>query len=398
MAIDDNKTYGLTGAQIQELPGKIEAVKGLTKVLTSADYNYHSTGTVDNQIALWRLKPGVYTVDDSVNASDVLYMSGSSFGNGYKTFIIGEYDSTQLIVFALGYLTNATPNPIIATTLMQKTGGGAHPMRKALTDDAIVNNLTSDWSRYVLSAKQGKVLNDKIEGRIIQNAGAPTTATVGTVGQLLEDTTNGDLYICTAIVPGADTNPDTYTWEEVGAGGSGGSGGVIELTTADYNYPTNNPDGIAMWLLDDGIYRNSTGSNLKFYRGTSSNRQLPTDFSFLKLSYYDSPIVYFGLDEFLKPIYYTCRADGSIASDYKIITNRQLTDNLDYSGSAGYNALDARQGKVLNDKITPDSGSGAPTTSTVGILGKIYIDTDTDNAYMCTKVDNGTYTWKQITA
>lgn len=52
----------------------------------------------------------------------------------------------------------------------------------------------------------------QLNGRVKQNAGAPTTATVGTVGQLLEDTTNGDLYICTDA-----TNP--YVWEEVGAGG-----------------------------------------------------------------------------------------------------------------------------------------------------------------------------------
>ena len=62
-----------------------------------------------------------------------------------------------------------------------------------------------------------------VDSRILSNAGAPTTATVGTVGQLLEDTTNGKLYICTAIVPGTDPDPDTYTWEEVGSGGGGGN-------------------------------------------------------------------------------------------------------------------------------------------------------------------------------
>ena len=73
-----------------------------------------------------------------------------------------------------------------------------------------------------------------------------------------------------------------------------------------------------------------------------------------------------------------------------------LVDNL--TTDRGYEALSAKQGKILNDKITPDSGSGAPTTATVGIVGKIYVDTDTDTAYMCTKVSGGEYTWKQITA
>lgn len=55
----------------------------------------------------------------------------------------------------------------------------------------------------------------QLNGRVLQNAGAPTTSTVGTVGQLLEDTTNGNLYQCTAIVPGTDPDPDTYTWREI---------------------------------------------------------------------------------------------------------------------------------------------------------------------------------------
>lgn len=83
------------------------------------------------------------------------------------------------------------------------------------------DNLTSDDQMSVfspLSAYQGKVLNDKIEGRVKTNTGAPTTATTGTKGQLLEDITNGALYLCTAVIPGTAPDPDTYTWERVAVG------------------------------------------------------------------------------------------------------------------------------------------------------------------------------------
>ena len=100
------------------------------------------------------------------------------------------------------------------------------------------------------SSPYRKLISGGTGEEIITNAGAPTTATVGTVGQLLEDTTNGKLYICTDA-----TNP--YVWEEVGAGGSG----ITELTSADYNWnntagdATTTPfDSIALWLLDPGIY------------------------------------------------------------------------------------------------------------------------------------------------
>lgn len=55
-----------------------------------------------------------------------------------------------------------------------------------------------------------KATTDLVNGRVATNAGAPTTSTAGTVGQVLEDTTNGKLYICTSNTGG------TYTWGEVG--------------------------------------------------------------------------------------------------------------------------------------------------------------------------------------
>lgn len=67
----------------------------------------------------------------------------------------------------------------------------------------------------------------QLNGRVKTNAGAPTTATVGTVGQLLEDITNGKLYQCTAIDT-TDPNNPSYTWSEVGAGGGGGGPTVVQ--------------------------------------------------------------------------------------------------------------------------------------------------------------------------
>lgn len=64
------------------------------------------------------------------------------------------------------------------------------------------------------TAAQDAATKNYVDARVLANAGAPTTSTVGTVGQVLEDTTNGKLYICTDA-----TNP--YVWEEVGAGGGG---------------------------------------------------------------------------------------------------------------------------------------------------------------------------------
>lgn len=42
----------------------------------------------------------------------------------------------------------------------------------------------------------------------------------------------------------------------------GGGGGIVTLTEDDYNYPANNPDGVAMWLFPAGIYQ---FKGIKFY-------------------------------------------------------------------------------------------------------------------------------------
>ena len=138
---------------------------------------------------------------------------------------------------------------------------------------------------------------------------------------------------------------------------------MYDLTTADYNWPTSNPDGIAMWLLKDGIYRNSTSSNLKLYRGSYSTRSLGADVSFIKLSWYGDMSAIFPSNSFSQLEYDKCRADGSVTSTYAVLTRNQLQNNLS-TVTSGYYALDAYQGKVLNDKIGGDLSTLTTTDKT----------------------------------
>lgn len=64
MAIDDNTVYGLTGAQVKELPERINAVKGLPRELTTDDYNYPTSSPT--KVALWLLDNGWYIANSSV--------------------------------------------------------------------------------------------------------------------------------------------------------------------------------------------------------------------------------------------------------------------------------------------------------------------------------------------
>ena len=79
-----------------------------------------------------------------------------------------------------------------------------------------------DNTTYGLTGAQVKELAGQVNSAKTQTgASAPTTATPADyVGQLFYDTTNDDLYCCSAITA-QGTDPETYeyTWESVGGGG-----------------------------------------------------------------------------------------------------------------------------------------------------------------------------------
>lgn len=257
MAIDDNTIYGLYGSQIKDLPEKINAVKGKAKVLTSADYNYPTNNP--SKVAAWLLEPGVYTAAPGVIiAGDTTAMNSLAYG---VTLIIGTTDpNNKKSIIMIPYTASDGMFPGGARTeMVDATTGVFSSADNWLAVKNTKDSLTSNSTWEPLSAKQGKVLKDLVDSLAVRGAGAPTASTVGQVGTLYEDTTNGDLYICTDA-----TNP--YVWEEVGAGGSGG--GMREVTSADFNWPTANPDGVATWLLSDGVYY-SKATKLYFNTSTS---------------------------------------------------------------------------------------------------------------------------------
>lgn len=166
-------------------------------------------------------------------------VSGQGYNNGNNRKLKGiatmgsnEADETSAANLAYVKLRiNATGTAAPTTSTTGVIGGlysyvdttGSTPVTRIYQCVNITNQAEYIWVDITTEVKA------KIDALIITNAGAPTTATVGTVGQLLEDTTNGKLYQCTAVTAGVDPDPTTYTWTEVGAGG--GSGPTVVQTT-----------------------------------------------------------------------------------------------------------------------------------------------------------------------
>lgn len=271
MAIDDNTVYGLTGAQVKDLPKKVDAVKGLGKALTADDYNANSSDFSDtdpanfNCVALWKLPPGIYYKADSTVDVRESKAFNDKLGNS-DIVVVGKSGTYGVIMFFItGEVYNNGPGYGRTASV---SSDGTKGNSRSYSFFKVQDNLTSTYTQAPLSAKQGKVLKDLIDSLVISGAGAPTTSTVGTVGQLYQDTANGDLYICTDA-----TNP--YVWEEVGAGGES----VVTLQYLDYN-PNNDTEPSEIfpsWLIAQGVkpgqivklqWEENLGASMHFNMGT----------------------------------------------------------------------------------------------------------------------------------
>jgi len=204
--------------------------KDTFKLVTPADYG--TTGKLE----YWNLQRGLYQVynpnGDYIDVQAYQYIAtgegkGTHVVDNGSYLIVGRDDrNNQITVVEVG-------GGVLRFYQVASTGYKIVPLGVSesyvVRGDYVINNLTSTNTMSPLSANQGKVLNEKIESRVLTNAGAPTTSTVGTVGQLLEDTTNGKVYVCTAVTP-QGTTPETYTytWTEVATSASMPS--VVQVT------------------------------------------------------------------------------------------------------------------------------------------------------------------------
>lgn len=249
-------------------------------------------------------------------------------------------------------------------------------------------------------------------GYLISGAGIPTTTTAGKLGTLYTETSNGGLYQCTAIDDTTDPNNPSYTWSLLSAGSSIPIVQEIGTSTSDVMSQKATTDMIYSWdsgwqNYDIKIPGKHADSGIMIgYNARSAGGNDPFAIGDNAVSLNGGTAIGW---------YANAGNKGSIALGSYSKATAQGEMNIGVISSQGtfhgYNGSNYRlisgvyDGQNAHDaatvgQITPLTGSAAPTTDTVGTLGKIYIDTSTATAYMCVAADTATpsYTWKQITA
>lgn len=209
---------------------------GKARVLTADDYNYHSSGSTDNGIAPWKLESGIYVMAPGLK---IYYQKGDSVTTTdwvtSTILIVSAWKATET-KYGANYLVSKRSSTgddynTIAFYRYTYNNGGEAKSSVELYQSA--NSLTSTSTTAPLSANQGRVLNNKIGGDLSNLTTTDKTSLINAINEV-----------------------------------AGQGGGITELTTADYNYPTDNPTKIAAWLLDEGFYM----SDVPVYVNSSTPR------------------------------------------------------------------------------------------------------------------------------
>lgn len=188
-------------AQLGALAGMIKNAGGI-KTLTTADYDYHTSGSVHDGVALWRLPDGLYSAGAGVkaypNAGGSPFIGSPIIGVRTSIFLTGSKDifwagaavvngDAGLAGKASVRISDGSPEQ---TGKQYNRGGSSYQI---LTRDSIIDTLISDteainYNAYYrhapLSAYQGKVLNDNI-GTLSSLTTTDKTSIVAAINELV---------------------------------------------------------------------------------------------------------------------------------------------------------------------------------------------------------------------
>lgn len=376
-------TKGEVDAAIREVEDDIDIVQakiGKAKILSDTDYNWnsvnHNTTPPYDSVALWLLEPGMYVVPSGVNG----YLA-QRFLDGiwirtdrrklYQVATQGTY-SKLIIAWEENHIANSSPmEAAVIYGVRIPSGSYAHMMRLNAPIADITPSTTAAEVETPLAASVGYNLNEKI-GDLTALTTASKASAVAAINEI-DDRTS---FIKT-------------------------------LSQEDFNYPDANPDGVAIWKMQPGVYK----ATVKTY--ITAGYALSNDSIVIKLANpgntLASLVITYGTEtggfgSWTRPRIWGVKDGGTLVeSQDNLVLVRGDTYNGIPSSSLDpvytKRPLAATQGKVLADRISAlvVPGAGAPTVSTQGAIGSIYVDTTAQEAYVCVSNSNSNYIWKQIT-
>lgn len=335
----NEKQDSLTAGENITIENNVISADDWIVTLTSDDYDYPDNNP--DGIALWKLPTGMYIAPTDIKTYYDSSSSGTS-GSPRVTFINSDLVGSDCVIF--------TPGPSVSVQVVNKNTGNTALDTSILLSSQVVDVLTSTATGVPLSANQGKVLKDAIDALPVPPTVVQTTGT-STTDVMSQNATTSMVYsdpeTKKKIVIGGGTIAGATEPVAIGRAASVRGNYAVAIGSSAGSQATNAPGGISL-----GAFSKAAGQGQMDISLVTATSQ-------------------------------TQAACGYNGSEYRLLTGLYDPQNAHDAATKGY--------------VDPITGSSAPTTSTSGDVGKIYIDTSTDTAYMCVNVSGSTYTWKQIT-
>lgn len=144
----------------------------------------------------------------SIHTNGNIAIGKNSSATNYGSIAIGENSSATNSNIALGYNSKSSASGAI------QLGEGTNSTSRSLQ---IYNDNIYKSDTHTLTVQNAEINGTPAYG-VLSGTSAPTTTTVGAIGQFYLDTTNKQLYQCMSITQESVDEVDTnvYEWQEVG--------------------------------------------------------------------------------------------------------------------------------------------------------------------------------------
>ena len=213
-----------------------------------------------------------------------------------------------------------------------------------------------------LTAAQLAALNSGITNTAVAKlAGVEAGAEVNEINSI---SVNG-----TAVTPDDNKNVDLTI-----------DGGIKTLTTADYDYPTNNPDSIALWKLESGIYNISANTNVRGYANETAWK-LNKDYNVIIGETGNGITTVFAIRGYFPRLYLVDIFGNQTStfllnSTYSIIRTADVKNSL--TDTSTFLPLSAAQGKALNENKADKTAFTGTDGTSAGTMGLVPAPATTD--------------------
>ena len=234
---------GLVPAPATTDAGKFLKADGTWDTAGSAINVVQNTGTsttdVMSQDATTKL---IYHNYDATGTGQIAIGNPSPYGQGSNSIVIGFDNNTRADgarSIAIGY--KAETNLMDSITIASGTGRSYNNGSAGV----VIGSNAVNGNDYSVSLGDSAITTRAGE----VNVGAGTSG-------------HGYASSNYRVIGGVHDGIDDHDAVTVGQLNTAiaGAGGPKELTSADYNYPTDNPTGVALWLLEPGVYYRTTTS------------------------------------------------------------------------------------------------------------------------------------------